>query len=77
MEQLLKQTKSRFSHGGQPTPITEAVQSCGVEEGTALYTWQQVLVKGGLLTFRVSLTLSSWSLKLGNTEGISENQIIC
>lgn len=34
MEQLLKQTKSRFSHGGQPTLITGAVQSCRVEDGT-------------------------------------------
>lgn len=29
MEQLLKQTKSRFFHAGQPTLITGAVQSCG------------------------------------------------
>lgn len=42
-----------------------------------LYTWQQVLVKGVLLIFRLSLILSSWPLKLGSTEGISENQIIC
>lgn len=43
----------------------------------ALYTWQQVLVKGGLLIFRVSRNPSSWSFKLGNADGISENQIIC
>lgn len=34
MEQLLKWTKSRFSHGGQFKYITQAMQSCGVEEGT-------------------------------------------
>lgn len=38
MEQLLKWTKSRFSHGGQLRPMARAVQSCGMEEGTDHFT---------------------------------------
>lgn len=62
---------------GQPTPSLGLCKVVGGGGHRALYTWQQVLVKGGLLIFTVSLNPSSWYLKLGNTEGISENQIIC
>lgn len=77
MKQLRRGQKADFPMGASLDPSLGLCRAVRLRRGQSIsHLAADSLVKGGPLDFRVSLSHSSWCSKVGNTGGLSENEII-